>query len=160
PAKAMSTPTEFGIYVTQGDETLQPLELLRTERRDLPLDFPKYLDKPKVILKQTMPVHVVLYDRLFSMVAPSRLLVHIVTQVRDEDAWIVRDRGYELHVLPRLDNRDILDVFASYSPGRYAIEFGGKFYSFSVEGVSEDLQFCVEKRKGVFMNKYVSCKRK
>jgi hypothetical protein len=86
-------------------------------------------------------------------------MVHIVAKVRNEDAWVVRNRGYEFRVFPRFDNRDILDVFSSYDPGRYAIEFEGKYYAFTVEGVSEDPEFCVEKRRGVFLNDYVVCRR-
>lgn len=158
-ARARSTPTQFGAYLTQGDSPLQPLEPLSEEKRDLPLDLPKYLDKPQVVVQKRLPVHIVLYDRVFSLAAPSKLMVHIVAKVRNEDAWVVRNRGYEFRVFPRLDNRDILDVFSSYDPGRYAIEFEGKYYAFTVEGVSEDPEFCVEKRRGVFLNDYVVCRR-
>jgi len=96
---------------------------------------------------------------MFSLAAPSKLVVHILAKVKNEDAWVIRSRGYEHRVFPRSENRDILDVFSAYNPGRYAIQLGGKYYAFTVEGVSEDPEFCVEKRRGVFMNDYVVCRR-
>jgi hypothetical protein len=135
------------------------LELLSEEKRDLPLDLPSYLDKPQVVVQQKLPVHIVLYDRMFSLATPSKLVVHILAKVKNEDAWVIRNRGYELRVFPRSENRDILDVFSAYNPGRYAIQLGDKYYAFTVEGVSDDPEFCVEKRRGVFMNDYVVCRR-
>jgi hypothetical protein len=158
-AKERLIPRQFGIFLTQGGSPLQPLELLSEEKRDLPLDFPSYLDKPQVVVQQRSPVHIVLYDRMFSLAAPSKLAVHILAKVKNEDAWVIRNRGYEHRVFPRSENRDILDVFLAYNPGRYAIQLGGKYYAFTVEGVSEDPEFCVEKRRGVFMNDYVVCRR-
>jgi hypothetical protein len=158
-AKERLIPRQFGIFLTQGGSPLQPLELLSEEKRDLPLDFPSYLDKPQVVVQQRSPVHIVLYDRMFSLAAPSKLVVHILAKVKNEDAWVIRSRGYEHRVFPRSENRDILDVFSAYNPGRYAIQLGGKYYAFTVEGVSEDPEFCVEKRRGVFMNDYVVCRR-
>ena len=158
-AKERLIPRQFGIFLTQGGSPLQPLELLSEEKRDLPLDFPSYLDKPQVVVQQRSPVHIVLYDRMFSLAAPSKLVVHILAKVKNEDAWVIRSRGYEHRVFPRSENRDILDVFSTYNPGRYAIQLGGKYYAFTVEGVSEDPEFCVEKRRGVFMNDYVVCRR-
>jgi hypothetical protein len=158
-AKERLIPRQFGIFLTQGGSPLQPLELLSEEKRDLPLDFPSYLDKPQVVVQQRSPVHIVLYDRMFSLGAPSKLVVHILAKVKNEDAWVIRNRGYEHRVFPRSENRDILDVLSAYNPGRYAIQLGGKYYAFTVEGVSEDPEFCVEKRRGVFMNDYVVCRR-
>jgi hypothetical protein len=158
-AKERLIPRQFGIFLTQGGAPLQPLELLSEEKRDLPLDFPSYLDKPQVVVQQRSPVQIVLYDRMFSLAAPSKLVVHILAKVKNEDAWVIRNRGYELRVFPRSENRDILDVFSAYNPGRYAIQLGGKYYAFTVEGVIEDPEFCVEKRRGVFMNDYVVCRR-
>jgi hypothetical protein len=158
-AKERLIPRQFGIFLTQGGSPLQPLELLSEEKRDLPLDFPIYLDKPQVVVQQRSPVHIVLYDRMFSLAAPSKLVVHILAKVKNEDTWVIRNRGYELRVFPRSENRDILDVFSAYNPGRYAIQLGGKYYAFTVEGVSDDPEFCVEKRRGIFMNDYVVCRR-
>jgi hypothetical protein len=158
-AKARLIPRQFGIFLTQGGSPLQPLELLSEEKRDLPLDLPSYLDKPQVVVQQRSLVQIVLYDRMFSLAAPSTLVVHILAKVKNENAWVIRNRGYEFRVFPRSENSDILDVFSVYNPGRYVIQLGDKYYAFTVEGVSEDPEFCVEKRRGVFMNDYVVCRR-
>ena len=156
---AWNTPIQFGYYLATDKSPLQPLEVLSRETRDLPLDFPKYTDKPAVVAKRDAPAHLVLYDRKFSVRAPSKLFIHVVAKVRGEEAWVVSDRGFEAQVFPRTDSRDILDVFVLYKPGRYAIEFDQKYYSFSIDGANDDLNFCVERRRGVFENKYIPCKK-
>jgi len=157
---AWNTPIQFGYYLATDESTLQPLEVLSTEKRDLPLDFPKYMDKPAAVAKRDAPAHLVLYDRIFSVRAPSRLFIHVVAKVRGEEAWVVSDRGFEAQVFPRTDSRDILDVFVPYKPGRYAIEFDRKYYSFSIDGPNDDLNFCVQRRRGVFQNNYITCKNR
>jgi hypothetical protein len=157
---AWNTPIQFGYYLATDESPLQPLEVLSTEKRDLPLDFPKYMDKPAAVAKGDAPAHLVLYDRIFSVRAPSTLFIHVVAKVRGEEAWVVSDRGFEAQVFPRTDSRDILDVFVPYKPGRYAIELDRKYYSFSIDGPNDDLNFCVQRRRGVFQNKYITCKNR
>jgi hypothetical protein len=157
---AWNTPIQFGYYLATNESPLQPLEVLSREKRDLPLDFPKYTDKPAVVAKGDAPAHLVLYDRMFSVRAPSKLFIRVVAKVRGEEAWVVSDRGFEAQVFPRTDSRDILDVFVPYKPGRYAIELDQKYYSFSIDGENDDLNFCVQRRRGVFQNKYIPCKNR
>lgn len=153
-----SVPTQFGFYVEIGSSTLQPLELLTTEKRDLPLDFPKYTDMPTVFLKYGVPTHLILYHPKFSLIQPDKLAFHIAAKVKGEEAWVIQRRTLEAQVFPRDSNSDILDVYVAFKPGRYALEFDGKYYSFNVEGTSNEPDSCVQRRRGVFQNEWIPCR--
>jgi hypothetical protein len=152
-------PTQFGLYAAIGNSPFQALDVLATERRDLPLDFPKYTDQPRVFFQQGVPIHLVLYDPIFSLKPQSKLAIHVVAKVKGEEAWVIRNRVLETQVFPQENNGDILDAYVAFRPGRYAIELNGKFYSFNIEGINDDPDFCVERKKGVFQNDYVVCRK-
>jgi len=152
-------PAQFGLYAAIGNSPFQALDVLATERRDLPLDFPKYTDRPTVLFQQGAPIHFVLYDPIFSLKSLSKLAIHIVAKVKGEEAWVIRSRVFETQLFPRENNGDILDAYVAFKSGRYAIEFNGKYYSFTIEGINDDPDFCVERKRGVFQNDYVGCKR-
>lgn len=155
---ARMTPAQFGYYITEGSSPLRLLQVLSTAQRDLPLDPPRFLDKPQLIINQGAVGHLVLYERMFSLAAPSEIFVNIVAKVRGEEAWVVRNRGYMARVSPRSDNREILDIMlTNYKPGRYAIGLNNQYYSFSVAGDNNDPDYCVVKKNGAFQNSYVVC---
>src|SRR5262249_5441646 len=85
-------PAQFGLYAAIGNSPFQALDVLATERRDLPLDFPKYTDRPTVLFQQGAPIHFVLYDPIFSLKSLSKLAIHVVAKVKGEEAWVIRSR--------------------------------------------------------------------
>jgi hypothetical protein len=156
-ARARVTPSQFGYYIAVGEGPLVPLQLLTSTKQDLPLDQPRFLDKPQLVYKAGSVLHLVLYNRIFSMAVQPEMFFHILAKVKGDEAWVLRNRGYTARVSPRPDNRDMLDIFVTYKPGRYGLQFDNQVYSFTVEGDNDDPDFCVEKHSSSFQNAYVPC---
>jgi hypothetical protein len=154
-AAAAITPRSFGSYAVL-DGSLVRLQELRQSERKLPLDHLRYLDPP--LIKLQRDVRLVLYDRAFATAVPSRMSINIVAKIKEQDGWVVRDRGYSALVEPRPDNKDIIEIKASLAPGRYAIKgVDGNYYSFSIDGDNNDPDHCVSFRQGTFAKSYVVC---
>ena len=157
--RARSTPAMFGYYYTDNQTPLRMLQVLQRFANDGMADTPRYLAPPDFLIKKGTAAHLVLFDRMFSMAAPPQMFIQIVAKIKNDDGWVVRDRGYNARVAPRTDNRDILDMFLNYSPGRYAIKSpgDGRLYSFAVEGENDTPDFCVQKVPNIALRQYTVC---
>jgi len=159
-AKHSSTPGQFGYYAYLAQEGALKLRHLQrlSGRVDIFGGDLVTTESPEVIFKDNI-VHLVLYDRAFATRALPTIVVRIVAKAKDEEVWVVRNRGYDVQLSPRAENRDILDLANVFPPGRYAIEMHGQFYAFSVEGPVNHPEHCVERKSspGLTSHHYAVC---
>jgi hypothetical protein len=105
-----------------------------------------------------------LYRRDFLASAPERVPIRILARIArvmrfevggavvaapPSEAWLLREKGAELRVLPVPEDREMVlarldDPQTSLPPGRYALLLNGQPYDFTIDGTVTDPAHCVE----------------
>jgi hypothetical protein len=126
------TPKEFGNYIVDGKK-LTPLQTLGagTFRGG----YQTYSDAPAAVVRPFRDeVRLVLYNRDFSIAAPSKFFAYIMAKEGNTGRWVLMNEGFDMSVKPDPSNRDIIEVTNrnKFSAGRYAIRAPGGLFSFGV----------------------------
>lgn len=161
PKLPFPIPRTFGVYGVNDGQLV--------ELEQLPIKVPisrvrlsaEITNPSKSTINGANPTFVV-YRRDLASSAPQTVSVRVVARVmramkfvdgkpkieRVEGTWRIRDKAYDLRVLPLESNREMIviqgDPSLTLPPGRYALTIAGFGYDFTVAGPVTSLDQCLE----------------
>lgn len=170
-------PAVYGVYAVSGDKLygLQPLAIKVPDRR---VAISAMISSPSRLTLPNGKVAFIVYRRDLRSSAPDTVPVRVVAQVMQEmkfatdgppkiskiaGEWAIRSKSFEFAVTPLNDHPEMIilrpqDPQFSFSPGRYALVFGGYGYDFDVAGQLTDPAQCLERTEALGGIVYSECR--